>query len=39
LDAARKTTPIVAKRAPELGRLTEDEFAARIERAFHRRPA
>lgn len=39
LDATRKITPIVAKRAPELAHLTDDEFAARVARAFRRRPA
>ncbi len=39
LDTAKRNTPIVARRAPELDRLTEDEFANRIARAFRRRPA
>lgn len=39
LDAAKKVTPIVVRRAPELAHLTDDEFAARVARAFRRRPA
>lgn len=35
-DAAKKITPIVAKRSVELAHLTDDEFAARVARAFRR---
>lgn len=38
-DATKKSTPSIAKRAPELAHLTDGEFAARVVRAFHRRPA
>jgi hypothetical protein len=39
LAAAKNTTPMVAKRAAEIADLTADEFAARVDKAFRRRPA